>query len=147
MILRLSKCLSVAAMGLFLLLVAGTVYFGQSRIQAAWPATGRLYAALGLAEPPVGAPRFEVRVDPLERGEENGMSVVVVRGEIVNRSARAVDVPPLRASLRGPDGAELDAWTFAAEAARLEPGAVAPFTTRLERPLAGATGIAVDVVR
>jgi len=73
--------------------------------------------------------------------------VVVVQGEIVNRSGRAVDVPALRATLRGPNDTELYAWTFAADAARLDPGAAAAFSTRLDRQVAGATGIAVDIVR
>lgn len=77
-----------------------------------------------------------------QRTALDGEQVLVVTGEVVNTSRRAVPVPALRGALLGGER-ELQYWTFSASAGRLDPGQRTGFETVLRNPAAGATDLRV----
>jgi predicted Zn finger-like uncharacterized protein len=125
-----------------LMLVGG--WLGRSAIVGAWPPAARLYAAVGI---PVeaGADALELAVAPARRQNVDGVATIIIEGTVRNRSHEETAVPLLRAVARATDGAELYGWTFNAERPRLKPGETSSFTTRLDRPVAGAADIAVTL--
>jgi hypothetical protein len=96
-----------------------------------FPQTASLYAAIGL---PVNL-RGLFFQDVKSRSEfENGASVLVIEGTIVNLTTRGVDVPRLRFALRNASGHEVYAWTAQPAKAKLGSGNGLPFRARLASP-------------
>jgi hypothetical protein len=65
---------------------------------------------------------------------ENGVSVLVVEGTIVNLTTRTLDVPRLRFALRNASGHEVYAWTAPPAKSTLGSGNGLPFRARLASP-------------
>jgi len=96
-----------------------------------FPQTASLYAALGL---PVNL-RGLFFQDVKSRNEiENGASVLVIEGTIVNLTTRTLDVPRLRLALRSASGHEVYAWTAQPTRSTLGSGNGLPFRARLAAP-------------
>ena len=96
-----------------------------------FPQTASLYAALGL---PVNL-RGLFFQDVKSRNEfEDGASVLVIEGTIVNLTTRTLDVPRLRFALRNASGHEVYAWTAQASKPTLGSGNGLPFRARLASP-------------
>jgi predicted Zn finger-like uncharacterized protein len=132
----------VAVLAVVLLVgVVAALYLGRERIVAAWPASEWLYAAIGLS-PRSTLEGLEI-VARMERIVEGGATVVVVSGEIVNTTDRAIDAPMLRGVFRDAGRNELEAWTFAPAGDRLLPGQSIPFSDRFENPPEEATDLVV----
>lgn len=127
---------------LVLLLAAG--WFGRNAIVAAWPPAARIYAAAGI-DAGVEGPALELTVTPARRQTIDGVATIVIEGTVRNRSKDEQNVPKLRAVARAADGSELYGWTFDAALPRLKPGESSSFSTRLDRPVAGAADIAVTL--
>lgn len=70
--------------------------------------------------------------------------VLIVDGNVTNRSERPRRVPPLIATLSGDANAELQSWTFAAESAYLLPGNATTFRTELRDPPSGVSNVHVE---
>jgi hypothetical protein len=95
------------------------------------PQTASLYAAIGL---PVNL-RGLFFQDVKSRSEvENGVSVLVIEGTIVNLTTRTLDVPRLRFGLRNASGHEVYAWTAQPAKSTLGSGNGLPFRARLASP-------------
>ena len=95
------------------------------------PQTASLYAALGL---PVNL-RGLFFQDVKSRNEiEDGTSVLVIEGTIVNLTTRTLDVPRLRFALRNASGHEVYAWTAQPSKSTLGSGNGLPFRARLAAP-------------
>jgi len=96
-----------------------------------FPQTASLYAALGL---PVNL-RGLFFQDVKSRNEiEDGTSVLVIEGTIVNLTTRTLDVPRLRFALRNTSGHEVYAWTAQPARSTLGSGNGLPFRARLASP-------------
>jgi len=105
-------------------------------IAAIWPQSAGVYSGLGL---PVNASGIDFKDVTYRREIEDGQSVLVVTGLIVNGGSREMPVPQaVRVGLEDLDRRELYHWTFKPDAAILRAGATLPFRTRLSSPPAAA---------
>jgi predicted Zn finger-like uncharacterized protein len=96
-----------------------------------FPQAASLYAAVGL---PVNL-RGLFFQDVKTRSEfENGVSVLVIEGTIVNLTTRTLDVPRLRLGLRNAAGHEVYAWTAQPGKSTIGSGNGLPFRARLASP-------------
>jgi len=77
------------------------------------------------------------------RGEENGVPLLIIEGNVTNVSADPQDVPKLRVELSDAAGTVMQSWLFSVPSARLLPGDHTAFTTRVERPNDAATSMRV----
>jgi predicted Zn finger-like uncharacterized protein len=123
------------AAGWFLFLVvvvalaAGAV-LGRQQVVAWVPATAELYALAGLS---VESP-LEILDASSELRELDGEESLLVVGRIVNPTDAPQPVPPITATILGPDGARLRQWTFAADLDLLPPGGSTDFETSTAVP-------------
>lgn len=128
---------------LVLMAVAWGAIFMRDRVMAAFPQTAQIYSGLGLA---ANTSEFgsgiEVRA-AARRAVDNGETVLVIDGRIVNLSSSPRRVPPLKVTLRDANDKPLVSWTFSAGIAQLAPGASAPFHTVYQHPNADATSVVV----
>ena len=109
-------------------------------IASIWPQSAGVYSGLGL---PVNASGIDFRDVAYRREAEDGQSVLVVTGRIVNTAQREMPVPQtVRVGLNDADNRELYHWTFKPDATVLKPGGELPFRARLSSPPAAA-GFAV----
>jgi predicted Zn finger-like uncharacterized protein len=101
------------------------------------PQMGAAYAAIGL---PVNLQG--ISFGPLQaKLDEAGGGVLSVEGTVTNMRARAVTVPEIVASLKGPDGREVYAWRATVPKANLGAGETTSFRTRLSTPPSNAQKI------
>lgn len=130
---------------LLVLAIAGLVaggWFGREAIVAAWPPAASLYAALGLELPP---PKLGLELRNLRSSTatENGARSLMISGEVVNVTDRAVRLPPVKIGLRDAGRREIRSTTFALEPAEIGPKATLPFATRLPQIPAEAKDVEV----
>lgn len=123
-------------------LIAVVLLIGYSAVRyrqdiaSVWPQSAGVYSGLGL---PVTASGIDFRDVAYRREVEDGQTVLVVTGQIVNTAKRELPIPQtVRVGLNDADNRELYQWTFKPEAATLQPGASLPFRTRLSSPPPGA---------
>lgn len=77
------------------------------------------------------------------RRTEGTVQLLVVTGDVVNGASAARIIPPLRGALLASDNREVQNWTFAAKAEKVEPGQRVKFETTLRSPAAEATDVKV----
>ena len=115
-------------------IVAGMGWIGvrfRQDIATLLPQTASLYRAVGLHVNTLGI-EFHNKVARFDT--ENGQSVLLITGNVVNITSHELTVPPIRVSLSDDDRRELYHWNFASSAATLGPGQSAQFRTRLPSP-------------
>lgn len=122
---------------LFLLVLAAIAaagWYWRQDIVKAVPESARVYQWLGIevSEPVAG--RLEIVNYTFMRRLVDNERRLVVAGEIVNRAAGVLKVPPLRARVLDEAGNEIMTWDFAAAAAELQPGASTRFESQHEHP-------------
>ncbi len=137
-----------AIIGWSILVVFVGVFFGsliafRGDVAAYWPATAKLYDAIGF---PVAVHHMEFRQVTFEETKENGLDVLSVRGEIINVTEERAPVPRVRLALRDAEGRELYHYFFAIPEGELDGGAVAEFVTRLSSPPAQASDFVLRFV-
>lgn len=128
---------------LLVLVIAGLVaggWFGREAIVAAWPPAENLYEALGLPPLRLG---LELRNLRSSTATENGARSLLISGEVVNVTDRAVRLPPVKIGLRDADGREIRSTTLALQPAEIGPKATLPFATRLPQIPAEAKDVKV----
>jgi predicted Zn finger-like uncharacterized protein len=104
------------------------------------PQTASLYAALGL---PVNLRGLSFVNVTSGTETHDGMQVLVIEGTIASASARAVEVPRLRFSVRNRRGQEVYAWTALPARNVLAPGETLAFRSRLASPPPDARDVLV----
>lgn len=122
---------------LFLLIlgaILGGGWYWRDKIVAAVPELGKLYAWLGVEVAAPAEGRLEISSYTFGRRLVDSERKLVVAGEIVNRAAKELPVPALRARVLDQSGNEIMAWDFQAGAATLAPGASARFESVHEHP-------------
>lgn len=125
------------------LLIGGGVLFAMI-IGAAWifdsmhtqivqavPSMAPIYDALGYK---VNSRGLDFADITYAREIDNGVTVLAIRGQIVNVSDREIPVPKVRVTVRDADKRNIYGWTFTPDTSKLDPKARAPFATRLESP-------------
>lgn len=141
---RSSRLLPVLGVILVLLLLAGlgwtAVQYRQTVVRL-WPASERVYGAIGL---PVNLTGIAIRNVNLRQQVEQGMPVLFVSGTVVNISNRDQPVPQLRAILFDDSRRELYRWTFDAGIPPLSPGASKDFRVPLQNPPPDARAVNIS---
>lgn len=118
-------------------------------IIAGWPATSRLYAALGAA-PEIGGQPIELRDVRTTRiagetapTESPGRPDILVEGSVVNVSAAAQPAPALRIALKDAEDRELRALHLPLAQTELAAGESVAFAARVEDAPAAAASLSV----
>ncbi len=141
---RGSRLLPVLGVILVLLLLAAlgwtAVQYRQTVVRL-WPASERVYGAVGL---PVNLTGIAIRNVNLRQQVEEGMPVLFVSGTVVNVSNRDQPVPQLRAILFDDSRRELYRWTFDAGIPSLSPGTSKDFRVPLQNPPPDARAVNVS---
>jgi predicted Zn finger-like uncharacterized protein len=135
--------LAVAAACAVALAGAMAAVAARAAIVAAIPATGGLYAAIGLPVNPVGLTIDDVSA---RLGLGGDKSLLVVEGALVNLRGKQTVAPNLRIALRAADGRELYVWTTRPPKDRLAAGERAGFVARLAAPPPGVVDALVKFV-
>jgi hypothetical protein len=127
----------IVAIGLIIALVllvstAAAAVILRDHVMGQWPRSQGLYDLVGLV--PSVEEGLKIVDEAFVLDEEGGVTILVISGRIVNESSITMAVPTLEARLQDESDGEITAWTFQANAARLFPGAFAPFQTRFRDP-------------
>jgi hypothetical protein len=111
-------------------LTAGAWFFKPEIIELI-PATEEFYAFL-----PSGpaATEFEFQNTAYTRTVEDGKSVLIVSGELVNVTDNLIRVPNIQATLKDFDNRDVDGWEFGLRRDELEPGEALYFESRRVNP-------------
>jgi predicted Zn finger-like uncharacterized protein len=115
----------------------------RAEIVAIAPATGGLYAAIGLPVNPIGLAIADVSA---RLGAGGDKSLLAVEGALVNLRGKETAAPNLRVALRAADGRELYVWTTRPPKDRLAAGERVPFVARLAAPPPGVVDALVKFV-
>jgi predicted Zn finger-like uncharacterized protein len=116
-------------------LVAATLIGGaihqRVRVVANIPQSAKVYAMLGF---PVNLRGIEIVNVKSRLVEDNGVSILVVDGDLKNVAGRKVDIPRLRFAVLGAKGEEIYIWSAQADRANLSAGEALNFRRRLASP-------------
>ena len=103
----------------------------RATVVRAAPELAGLYAAIGL---PVNLRGLEFTEIKTTHEIQDGISVLVIEGEVMNVTRAPVEVPRLRLAVLGPDQRELYAWTALLPRSVLPEGERLSFRSRLASP-------------
>lgn len=111
-------------------------YFERGEIVSRWPASAKIYKALGIPYTPaknVGlvVPEGSVRISRSNIGD---IPTLIIEGDIENRAKLPQRVSEMRITLVDKEGKTLKTWTFAPETRLLRPGGSMSFRTSVSRP-------------
>jgi predicted Zn finger-like uncharacterized protein len=120
---------TLAVAGTLGLLGAGYV-FREPLVRIA-PQSAAVFTAVGL---PVNLRGIDIRDVKSRMVEDNGVSVLVIDGNLVNISKARVPVPRLRFAVLGDKGQEIYVWSAQADRGTLQPGESMAFRRRLAAP-------------
>lgn len=95
-----------ALLGVLIVTIAAGGWLWHDRVAAAWPKSARLFALFGI-EAKTAPPVFDMR--ETRASWEEGGSVLLVEGRIVNASAAERPFPEVRLILRDADGRDIGA--------------------------------------
>ena len=124
-----------------LVIMGATAIAGRAAIVSIMPATGALYAGVGLPVNPSGLSIAKVHVTVAQQTE--GPGELLVTGEIENLRDANTSVPDLRLALRGEDGREIYVWRAKGPKTSLNARERVPFRARLAAPPAGVREVLV----
>ncbi len=133
----------VFLMGAVVLSAIVSLVLFRSEVVRAWPPAEGLYTLTGLG---VNAEGLVFRETKYSRRIEDGTSVIIVEGKIVNETGLPQPVPAIRVTLRDSDAHPLDHWEFAPFSDLLEPNQSHRFETRRSSPPANAYDLEVRFV-
>jgi len=128
------------AVVLLLFAVNIAIIAGRHQIVRYLPQTASLFASIGL---PVNLRNLEFEDIKISKETQDGVSILIIEGKIVNTVATATDVPRLRFAARNASGQEVYTWSMQASRSILGPGDSLPFVSRLAAPPADAVDILV----
>lgn len=111
--------------------VVATVIFARASIVSLFPASAHLYAAVNI---PVNLRGLAFENVDLKRGYDNGVPVLMVRGELVNITDATIKVPRIRLALNDKTDQELYHWIVKPQHGRLQAGGRTRFISRLASP-------------
>ncbi len=114
-----------------LLVIDGALISWRGRIAAVLPQTASLFNALGF---PVNLRGLEFAGVTSTTEVQDGTTILVVEGAVVNPTGHPVDVPRLRFAVRDQHGHEIYTWTALPGRTTLGPRESLPFRSRLASP-------------
>lgn len=114
----------------------------RDELVAAWPASARLYDAVGLPVETLGA-GLQLQNVRSERRDDGEASEIVIQGQIANVSDVQRSVPMLRAVALDAEKRELRDWSIPPSQIILLPGEVATFESLLSNPEPSISEIAI----
>ncbi len=121
-----------------LVAILAVLWFGRGPIALAIPQAEAIYASIGIdAFPPPGE-GLEVEFNV---SAEDGK--LALKGEVINVSNGARDIPVLYVLISDGDNNILKSWSFNVDTARLGPGERASFTSQTEEIPANAANVSV----
>lgn len=113
----------------------------RQEIAVIWPQSAGVYSAMGIKLNPQGIDFTKV---DYRRESEDGQTVLVVTGNIVNAGSRELSVPQnVRVTLSDDKNHEIYHWNFTPNVQSLKPGQSSPFLSRLSTPPAAARHLEV----
>jgi predicted Zn finger-like uncharacterized protein len=133
---------TLAAIAAMLILVGVGIHQRATVVQYV-PQTARLFAMLRL---PVNLRGIEIKGVASRILDDNGVSVLVVDGDLMNVTSRKVDVPRLRFAVLSAAGQEVYVWSAQADRASIQPGETLNFRRRLAAPPGDAKDVSVRFV-
>jgi predicted Zn finger-like uncharacterized protein len=104
------------------------------------PQTASLFAAIGL---PVNLRHLKFENVRISKETQDGVSILIVEGNIASDANKPVAVPRLRFAARNATGQEVYTWTALPTRSILGPGEKLDFHSRLASPPADATDVMV----
>jgi predicted Zn finger-like uncharacterized protein len=114
---------------------------------AEWiPASGTLYAAIGMQPESLGQGLSIVEPTPKKRIEGNDEILVVV-GKIKNMSSKTRAVPLMRGALLDKNGKELHVWSFRARKTKIKSGETIDYRTEFRNPPPNAEKLDITFAR
>jgi predicted Zn finger-like uncharacterized protein len=129
---------------LIALLAATTILVGwRTEVVRVLPQTASLFATMGL---PVNLRGLAFENVQMTKEVQDGVTVLVVEGTIVNVAAKAVAVPQLRLAVRNDGKHEIYSWTAQPTRAILGAAETLPFRSRLASPPGEARDVLVRFV-
>jgi predicted Zn finger-like uncharacterized protein len=120
--------------------IAAVAASQRERVVRAVPQAGAVFAAAGA---PVNLRGIEIRNVKSRMVEDNGVSVLVIDGDLVGVARERVNVPRLRFAVLGSQGQELYVWSAQADRATIQPGESQNFRRRLAAPPAEGRDVSV----
>jgi predicted Zn finger-like uncharacterized protein len=138
--------LAWSALALVVILVAGGAVIAKDSVLAAFPQTERFYAMVGLTSVATGA-GLELRKVSWKRERADGVSVLLIEGEVANVSREVRQVPKIRGAILGQGDRELSYWLFPPPEPKLLPGEAVRFRTQLTNPPDGGERLTIDFAR
>ena len=121
----------------------GTIVF-KDAVVAAVPQTAKYYETAGIETRNTG---LKIENVVTSRGEKDGISQLIVRGEIANIADNTVPVPPIQLVMRGESESNLYEWTVAAAKRELKAGETSRFTAITKDYPEGAVNVEVTFAR
>lgn len=129
----------------------------QETIVSSWPATNKLYTAIGLNNETNPDNLIEPQQIPINEllvvgglepriEQENNVSHLYIKGYIENISTDTQTIPSLIATLKDATGQSLRSWNFSALTDLINPGERVTFETSLPNPPSQARDISVSIV-
>ncbi len=114
------------------LLIVDAIVVGWRRdIVRVLPQTASFYASIGL---PVNLRGLGFDAVTTSTEQHDGVPILVVQGNIINRTGAVVEVPRLKLAVRNAAKQEIYSWTAAPPRPTLPPYQAAAFRTRLASP-------------
>lgn len=144
----------IAVWGLFIAVIGAIVWGGyryRQEIVNRWPVATKVYDFLDISvRAPAGhglnVPKGTIRA---RRASENGVSILVISGEIVNNSTKPRKVGRMRITLLDEDSSnanELRSWIFTPGARTLGPSKRMVFQTSISNPPRGARAVRIKFI-
>ncbi len=134
--------IQMAAMGC-IALFAGTVVF-KDAIMAELPNTISYYQTAGLASQ---TPGLEIANVTTIKSSKDGISQLIIKGEVLNIADNTVPVPPLKLIMRGEKNANLFAWTVTTAKQTLKAGEKSRFTAVAHDFPTGTVNVEVEFLK
>jgi len=104
------------------------------------PQTASLFTLIGL---PVNLRQLKFDNVRITKEMQDGVTILMVEGNIVSTSDKAIEVPRLRLAARNGSGQEIYTWMLKPERSILGPGESLKFQSRLASPPADAADVMV----
>ncbi len=143
-----------ASLLIFITAIISSILIFEETIKESWPATAKLYRAIGLDNAgTTAAPQLPISVPIDERlkigglaprlEQINNISHLIIAGYVENISDEIQTIPPLKVVLKDANGGEVRNWSFTPEKTTVNPESRIEFETALPNPPAEARDISV----
>jgi predicted Zn finger-like uncharacterized protein len=117
--------------------------YQRERMVRYLPQTAKLYTAIGM---PVNLRGITINNVASRMIDDNGVSVLVIDGDIANATDQSIRLPRLRFAVLGKDRQEIYSWSAQTDQANLKPGEKINFRRRLAAPPADGQDVSVRFV-